>query len=267
MPIDNNTIMVSQIVYNNFQIGIVLEDEDLLAVNKPAGVLSIPGGFSPDTPDLKSILEPDFGPLWTVHRLDKDTSGLVLMARNSQSHRCLNLQFDDRSISKEYRAIVYGVPQWKELQVDTPLLVNGDRNHRTIVSKQGKPASTLFQVLHRFPCFAYLAAFPHTGLTHQIRAHLASITNPILMDEVYGKSNILPDDTNLIQRTALHALQIQFRHPRTNNLLVLKAPLPDDFRQALEKIAEVTRHDEQDYNAIYNTVAYQISQKKNRKNQ
>lgn len=242
---------------------ILFSDDALLAVDKPAGVLSIPGGFSPDTPDLKSLLEPEFGPLWVVHRLDKDTSGVILLARNPEAHRILNLQFDQRIISKEYRAIVYGKPTWAEMDMDRPILVDGDRSHHSIISAKGKPASTSFKVLHRFACFAYVAAYPHTGLTHQIRTHLSAIFHPILMDEFYGKSAMMPSDTDLIGRMALHAHQIQFNHPFSGDLQVIKSPIPADFREALDRVEKIRTHDPQDFDQIYNTVAYQERKKRN----
>lgn len=241
---------------------ILFSDDSLLAVDKPAGVLSIPGGYSPDLPDLKSLLEPEVGPLWVVHRLDKETSGIILFARNAEAHRLLNLQFDQRVISKEYRAIVYGKPTWSEMDVDRPLLVDGDRSHRTVISAKGKPAFTSFKVLHRFRCFAYVAAYPHTGLTHQIRAHLASRSHPILMDELYGQSDIMPGDSDLINRMALHACQIQFNHPLNGELQVLKSPIPPDFRLALDRVEKIREHDPEDFNQIYNTVAFQSRQSK-----
>lgn len=243
---------------------VLYEDDCMIAINKPAGVLTIPGGFSENTHDLKTILEIKFGKLWVVHRLDKDTSGIVLFALDADSHKILNVQFDQREIRKEYRAIVYGVAQWKNQSCDRALLVNGDRSHRTIASTHGKPAQTDFEVLHRFPCFSYLKAMPHTGLTHQIRAHLSILAHPILSDSLYAKSTMLPDDDVLMPRMALHAQQISFRHPKTEEVMQLSAPLPQDFRAALEQLPAITSRDEIDYNQIYNTVTYQVNSVKKR---
>jgi RluA family pseudouridine synthase len=245
---------------------IIFEDEHIIGVNKPAGLLTIPGGFSSGTPDLKTILEKQRDEIWVVHRLDKDTSGIVLFARSAEVHRHLNLQFDQREISKEYRAIVYGVPRWKNDTVSQNLLVDGDRSHRTIASTLGKPARTDFEVLHRFPCFSYLAAKPHTGLTHQIRAHLAYLGFPILQDALYAKKELLPEDTWIINRMALHAYQITFSHPVTGKVMILTAPIPPDFRTALDQLPSIKSHVEIDYNEIYNTITYQVnSQKKKQK--
>jgi RluA family pseudouridine synthase len=254
--------MIPDISKTDVSKWIIYQDENLLAVNKPSGFLTIPGGFSTDTPVLKPLLEGVFGELWTIHRLDKDTSGIILFARNAKAHSHLNQQFDRRQVSKEYRAIVYGVPEWKTFDVNQPLLVNGDRSHRTIPSSRGKPAFTAIKVLHHFPCFTYLSAHPKTGLTHQIRAHLSSISFPILADELYAKKNILPDDYSIISRLALHAYQIQFEHPVSLDKTILCAPIPDDFRSALDQLPSIIEHDPDDLNAIYKTVTYQASMRR-----
>ena len=257
--------MIPVIDQNSLENMVIYQDDQLLAINKPAGILSVPGGYSPNIPDLKGLLEPIFGNLWIIHRLDKETSGLVLLARSAETHRQLNIQFDNRIISKEYRAIIYGVPDWTELSIEKPLQVNGDRNHRTIISAKGKPAFTDLKVLHRFPCFTYLAIYPHTGLTHQIRAHLAYTAHPILLDMLYGKGFVLPQDAKLITRIALHAFQIQFNHPTSGNLTVLSAPLPPDLRYALDSLPQIRTHAEEDLNAIYNTVTHQVLINKTKK--
>jgi RluA family pseudouridine synthase len=259
---DNNIIMIPEIDLKQI---IISEDESIIALNKPAGVLTIPGGFSQGTPDLKSELEASGEKIWVIHRLDKDTSGVVLFAKNADVHRNLNGQFDQREINKEYRAIVYGTPRWNNTSSDQSLLVDGDRSHRTIVSSLGKSAKTDFEVLHRFPCFTYLTARPHSGLTHQIRAHLAHLSYPILQDALYAKDQMLPEDSSLIPRMALHAYQIKFCHPLTGEDVILTAPIPADFRFALDKLPEIKSHEEADYNKIYNTVVYQVNSQRKRK--
>lgn len=242
---------------------ILYQDDFLIAADKPAGMLTIPGGFSPNLPNLKSALEAEFGRLWAVHRLDKETSGIVLFARTPEAHRSINIQFDHHQISKEYRTIVYGTVDWSETDLEQKILVNGDRDHRSIISPRGKPARTSFKLLHRFPCFSYLAAFPHTGLTHQIRAHIAWAGYPILQDALYGKNRMISADKDIIQRTALHACQIQFNHPGSGELMVLKAPLPFDFRQALDRLPDIADHSTPDENELYRAVAWQVRKKKN----
>jgi tRNA pseudouridine32 synthase / 23S rRNA pseudouridine746 synthase len=151
-------------------------DETLLVVNKPAGLLSIADGYRPDLPHLARLLQAEFGRVWVVHRLDKDTSGVMLFARDAQTHRELNTQFEQRVVQKEYHAILAGMPEWEQIEIDLPLRVNGDRKHRTVIDHQnGKPARTSARVLERLGLFSLIAAAPHTGYTHQVRAHFAAL--------------------------------------------------------------------------------------------
>ncbi len=218
-------------------------DGDLLVVNKPAGLLAIPDGYDQALPHLNSILEPEFGRLITVHRLDRGTSGVVVIARNSDAHRILNSQFQKREVEKTYHALVFGSPGWDEISVNLPLRKNGDRHHRTIVDHRlGKKAATHFTVKERFDKFTMIEAHPHSGYTHQIRAHLTHLGFPLVGDELYypmahpGQST--PDDhlvySNLIiARMALHACSITLSHPLSGERVTFSAPYPNDFQDAL----------------------------------
>ncbi len=165
---------------------ILYQDQSILVINKPAGVLTIPDGYKPDIPHLRSILEPVFGRLFIVHRLDKDTSGVMVIARSEMSHRNLNLQFDNRVIKKKYQALIVGSPAWDEMRVDSPLTVNGDRSHRTrVLPNKGKPARTDYSKVFSWKTVTHVEAKPQTGYTHQVRAHISSIGFPILFDTLY----------------------------------------------------------------------------------
>ncbi len=232
------------------QLQIIYADEALLAVNKPAGLHSLPDGYDPNAPHLKSLLEPIFGRLWIVHRLDRDTSGIVLLARSAAAHQHLNSQFEQRQVSKRYQAIICGRPDWTERLVSLPLQPDGDRQHRTVVNlRRGKPAETIFRTLGIFARFTWLEALPHTGRTHQIRAHLAAIDLPILGDALYGGgtalflSDLKPSfgtgvapECPLIHRTALHAYSLDFFHPVDDSSLHLEAPYPKDFNATLRML-------------------------------
>ncbi|HET7377567.1 MAG TPA: pseudouridine synthase, partial [Anaerolineae bacterium] len=136
---------------DEFSIETIFVDEFLLAVNKPAGLSTLRDGYIKSAPYLAGLLERQFGQVWIVHRLDKDTSGVVLFARSADVHRTLNIAFEQRHVSKVYHAIVVGVPQWSELDIDLPLLSDGDRRHRTIVDRvEGKVALTHCRVLEMF---------------------------------------------------------------------------------------------------------------------
>ena len=222
---------------------IIFSDDDLLVINKPAGILSIPDGYRPDIPHLKSILEPEFGGLWVIHRLDKDTSGILLLARNPKAHRFMNQQFDNHHITKEYTAITLGNPPWQQISADYPLTVNGDRAHRTrVLPGKGKPALTDFLITQSLRGASLLTAYLHTGYTHQIRAHLSYLGYPILFDDLYTQPQ-LRASVDIINtqftgfphplRTMLHANRIRFTHPASKLPVEFNAALPGDFLTAL----------------------------------
>lgn len=227
----------------NFQNWIIFVDDDILVINKPPGFLSIPDGYHPEYPHLRSILESSFGRLYIVHRLDKDTSGVMVLARTPDSHRSLNMQFDQRTTHKEYQALILGLPSWDDLIVNSPLTVNGDRSHRTrIIPGKGKSASTEFHVNLQWQDASLVTATPHTGYTHQIRSHLSSVGYPILFDALYtppelqNRSAIFYNSNGLNPadfRPMLHACRISFCHPKDGNVVEFTSPLPDDFQQVM----------------------------------
>ena len=224
---------------------ILYEDNELLCINKPAGLLSIRDGYDPLLPYVTSLLSPLFGRLWVVHRLDRDTSGTLLLARTPQAHRSLNISFENRQVHKSYHAIIHGVPKEVESVVDLPLKVDGDHQHRTIVNHaSGKPAQTRLHVLRSSGDFSLIEAQPLTGYTHQIRAHLLAIGFPILLDPLYSL-NLQNANSNLtsnefvklvISRLALHACALEFFHPATGLSMKITAHYPVDFEAALIKL-------------------------------
>ena len=229
---------------------IIYDDSALIAVNKPAGLPVLPDGYNREAPHLVRILQPEFGPLMIVHRLDKDTSGLVILARTPEAHRSLNIQLEKRLVAKTYHALVVGTPPWETKSIHMPLRVDGDRRHRTIVdSRQGKPAHTDLRLLERFTQYSLLEVLPHTGRTHQIRVHLAAVGLPIVADALYGTGESLylsafkPDfqpnresECALLKRLGLHACSTRFTHPITGREMQLNAPYPKDFNGALRQL-------------------------------
>lgn len=234
----------------SFKIEVLYRDEALLVVNKPAGLASLPDGYNPSLPHIKSVLEQEAGALWMVHRLDKETSGVLILARSAQAHRSLNTQFEHHEIRKVYHAMVQGNPAWQEQTVRLPLRPNGDRHHRTVVDpEKGKPAVTHFRVLERYEAYCLVEAIPETGRTHQIRAHLNALGLSIVGDRLYGRS-IVPQDGHVEQharpgndspiplrgRMGLHALSLEITHPLSGAKMIFSASYPAEMKEALEKL-------------------------------
>jgi RluA family pseudouridine synthase len=234
-------------------IPVLYSDDSILVVDKPAGMLSIPDHWDPDAPVASSALAKDWGKLFVVHRLDKDTSGVLIYARDTDAHRALSAAFEARSVKKAYRALVHGSPAWEETSCELSLKPDGDRLHRTIVDlHKGKSAVTFFTVLARYKECSLIEAKPGTGRTHQIRVHLAALGHPCLCDPLYGNGKPLLlsklkkrwkgdplDERPLLSRTALHALSAEFAHPVSGALLKLEAPMPKDMRAAISQFEKL----------------------------
>jgi 23S rRNA pseudouridine1911/1915/1917 synthase len=238
-------------------LDILYEDEDLVVVNKPPGMVVHPArGHWSGT--LVSALQFHFGPSLSssggplrpgiVHRLDRDTSGAILVARHDQAHNRLADQFQSRSIEKEYFAIVVGTPKMDSDIIDRAIAVHpSHREKMTTVRdpEEGRTAQTFYTVTERFRGFAAVRALPKTGRTHQIRVHLAHIGLPVLCDRAYGHraeltrgelSGSAADTTVVIDRQALHARRLRFEHPRSGQHIEIEAPLPADMEAALSAL-------------------------------
>jgi tRNA pseudouridine32 synthase / 23S rRNA pseudouridine746 synthase len=230
---------------------VIYSDEAILVVNKPYGLLSIQDGYDKSLPYLKTILEPALGAVWMVHRLDRDTSGVMVLARSAEAHRILNHQFQFRQVEKNYQALVVGNPVWTTHRVNQPLKTDGDRRHRTIVDPQhGKPAITDLLVLEQLLGLALIQARPFSGYTHQIRAHLAFSGFPVAVDALYGSPLPvkIPSQQNhkeapqaLLSRLGLHAFSLTISHPLTLQAVTFQAPLPPDISYAIEMLRPQSR--------------------------
>jgi RluA family pseudouridine synthase len=227
----------------NLSKNVLWHDDHLLVVNKAPGILVIADGYDPTAPYLTNLLEDLFGCLWPVHRLDRDTSGILVLARTAAAHRELNRQFERRLVNKVYHALVNGRPPWDERTLKLPLRTNADRRHRTKVDhSQGKPSITHLQFLEEMHGFSLIEARPETGRRHQIRVHLAACGFPILVDDLYGDSSPIylshikpayktnPEhELPILTRLGLHASSLRFKHPDNGTELAFQAPYADDL--------------------------------------
>ncbi|QOX62536.1 RluA family pseudouridine synthase [Anoxybacterium hadale] len=222
-------------------INIVYEDEDVLVINKPKGIVVHPaaGNYNgtlvnailyhcKSLSSINGVIRPGI-----VHRIDKDTSGLLMVAKNDVAHRSLAEQLAAHSITRAYRAVVYHNFQEDEGTVDAPIGRDPNNRLRMAVNRMnGKEAVTHFKVLERFGSFTHLEARLETGRTHQIRVHMAYINHPLLGDAVYGpKKHVMGVESQM-----LHAKLLGFRHPRTGVYMEFDSQLPDEFKRILSKL-------------------------------
>ena len=232
------------------RLDIVFEDDDFLVVNKPAGLVVHPGAGNPAGTLMNGLLHHE-ARLETVpragiiHRIDKDTSGLLLVAKTLQAHTALVRQLAERAISREYLAICCGVLTGGGT-IDQPLARHPVDRKRVSVQPDGRPAVTHFTVLERFRAHTYVNVRLETGRTHQIRVHFAWRRNPLVGDPVYGGRLALPAGASeplilalrAFRRQALHATRLALQHPVTQQSLEFEVPPPDDFQGLLAALRE-----------------------------
>ncbi|MDI9493165.1 MAG: RluA family pseudouridine synthase [Bacillota bacterium] len=230
----------------NIPLNIVYEDEDLLVVDKPKGMVVHPAAGNPTGTLVNGVLYHCRGRLSSingvirpgiVHRIDKDTSGLLVIAKNDKAHQSLAEQFAAHTITRAYRAIVHNNFTEDKGLVDAP--IGRDPKNRlrmAVVQRNGKEARTHYRVLERFGKFTYIEAVLETGRTHQIRVHMAHINHPLLGDPLYGpKRSAIKAEGQM-----LHAKTLGFRHPSTGEYMEFDSPLPEDFDQMLAKLRSMS---------------------------
>ncbi len=248
----------------NELFSVIYQDEHLVVLNKSSGLLVAADRWDPDAPRLDVLATGELCKtgerLYAVHRIDKDTSGLVIYAKSAEAHRELSLAFQERRIQKTYHALVHGRPLWQETEIDIPLRADGDQKHRSVRDpKKGKPAVTRFSVLAECGPFTWLKADLITGRTHQIRAHLQLSGFPIVCDPLYGDGKPVflstikrswrgdPfEERPLLDRLALHAGTISFKHPVTGTSETFNAPYPRDLNALRKQLAKMFGSDPMD---------------------
>lgn len=231
------------------RLDVVYEDEAVLVINKPAGLVVHPGAGNPTGTLLNGLLHhaPELALLprsGILHRLDKDTTGLLLVARTVPAHTRLVRDLQEREITREYRAVCSGRVTAGG-HVDAPIGRHATHRTRQAVTDRGKPAVTHYRVLQRFPAFSFLALRLETGRTHQVRVHMAHIRHALIGDPQYGgrlripagSSPALGDALRRFHRQALHACRLAFRHPLTGETVDCRAPLAADMVELLAALA------------------------------
>ncbi len=254
-------------------LDILYEDDSLAVINKPAGMVVHPSRghwagtlvgalafhFQNNLSQVRGAARPG-----VVHRLDRDTSGVIVIAKTDFAHMKLAEQFAQREIHKEYVAICSGAPPRDRDVIDAPIGPHPHQSEKMAIRFEcadAKPAQTFYEVLRRYKGFTYIKAMPKTGRTHQIRIHFMHAGFPILCDRLYGgraeigedvignrqetvgSSKDSPAVSPVLARQALHARRIQFHHPETGQLMDVSAPLPDDFKATLELLEKYRRID------------------------
>ena len=222
----------------NIPLDIVYEDDDVIVVNKPQGMVVHPAPGHPNHTLVNALLY--HSPLSTingtfrpgiVHRIDKDTSGLLMVAKNDLAHQSLAEQLRNKTNKREYLALVYGQIKEDEGTINAPLGRNPQDRKKQAVVKSGRHAVTHFKVMKRYDNFTLVKCILETGRTHQIRVHMKYIGHPLVGDPLYGPRKVIGKDGQF-----LHAALLGFKHPRTGKELVFEAPLPENFQKMLDKL-------------------------------
>lgn len=233
---------------------IIFENDQFIAINKPAGLLSIPDRFGKDS-SLKTLLQERLGKIYTVHRLDKNTSGAIVFAKDEVTHKDLSQKFEGREVEKFYLGLVNGTMMNREGTIDVPIIAHPGKTTLMMIHKKGKPSVTDYKVLEEFGLYSWVQFQLHTGRTHQIRVHAKYIGNSIVCDELYGdgqpvllssikrkfklSKNEL-EERPILNRLALHSWQLKFTDAQGEKF-ELEAPLPKDLKALVQQLRKNVR--------------------------
>lgn len=231
-----------EVLPQNIPLDIVYEDDDVIVVNKPVGLVVHPAPGHPDGTLVNALLyhcgeslsgiNGELRP-GIVHRIDRDTSGLIIAAKNDRAHLALSVQLQDHTLARVYEAVVVGNLREDSGTVNAPIGRHPvDRKKMAIEPRNGRPAVTHWRVLARYPGYTHVECRLETGRTHQIRVHMASIGHPLLGDTVYGSKKPWPG----LAGQCLHARKLRFIHPSTGEPVEVECPLPDWFEKVLKQL-------------------------------
>jgi 23S rRNA pseudouridine955/2504/2580 synthase/23S rRNA pseudouridine1911/1915/1917 synthase len=228
---------------------IVFENDDLVALNKPSGLLSIPDREGKEV-SLKDMLLEKYGQIFTVHRLDRDTSGLIVFAKNEETHKHLSRQFEERQTEKIYVGLVLGSPASQKGSINAPIAENTVKRGVMIIHQRGKESLTDYEAVADFGIYSWMQFRIHTGRTHQIRIHMKDMGHPIVCDEIYGDGKPVllssikskfklskneEEERPLLNRLALHAYKLKCTDTH-GKVIELEAPLHKDMRATLQQL-------------------------------
>lgn len=230
---------------------LIYEDEHIIVVTKPAGLLTIPDRFG-NKESLVAALQLKYGKVFIVHRLDRETSGILVFARNEAAHRHLSMQMEHHTADKFYLALLDGVLHHEEGEIDKPIGEHYSIPGKMAISNSGKPSLTFYRAIERFQRFTLVEAQIKTGRTHQIRVHFQSIGYPLAIDALYGRreqfllsevkgkkyksGKFTEEERPLMERTSLHAARLRLQHPVTGEMMEFKSELLKDFTAVLSQL-------------------------------
>ena len=229
----------------------IFENDDFIVLNKASGLLSIPDREGKEL-SLKKILQEKYKEVFTIHRLDKGTSGLILFAKNEQTHKFLSQQFEDRKTEKIYLGLIIGSPINKNGTIDVPIMEHPVKKGLMVTNRKGKDSKTDYRVLEDFGIYCWTRFQIYTGRTHQIRVHMKEIGHPIVCDELYGDAKPVfvsgmkhnfklskneEQERPILNRLALHASQLKF-NGADGTLYDFDASVPKDLKATLQQLSK-----------------------------
>ena len=233
------------------KVQVLFEDDTVIIVNKPPFYLAIPDRYAVDKANVLGFLSKTREKVFTVHRIDKETSGIMVFAKTEEAHKHLSQQFAKRTVDKYYYTLVDGKMYLDAGQIDKPIAPSPVRQEKMIISENGKKSLTAFKVIEYFKHFTLVEANIKTGRTHQIRVHFESMGYPLAVDAIYGRREAFfvseikgkkyrlgkdQEERPLIKRSILHAQRIAFTHPTTEERIEFASDLPKDFDAVLKQL-------------------------------